>query len=109
MRCGLAQMGRTEPSAWSWPYRPTLTVDLLRLRSSSIRSAGPKEEVTALIEAVLVEAGMDGWEIRTDGPGIVGPGDRIEEIERHVENGCWIYSTTGWTAEGTRLFWIAGK
>lgn len=37
------------------------------------------------------------------------PSDRVEEIERHVENGGWVYSTTGWTAEGTRPLWIAGK
>jgi hypothetical protein len=43
---------------------------------------------------------MDGWRIET-GPLSV-PSDREQEIERHVENGCWVYSTTGWTAEGTR-------
>lgn len=88
---------------------PEVNAGLAALREQLYRECRTKEEATALVEAVLVQAGMEGWEIRTDGPGISGPSDRIEEIERHVENGCWVYSTTGWTADGTRLFWIAGE
>ena len=30
-------------------------------------------------------------------------------FERHVDDGCWIYSTTGWRENGMRVFWVAGK
>lgn len=88
---------------------PEVADGLAAVREQLFIECRTRDEAFALVEAVLVKAGIEGWEIRTDGPGISGPGDRIEEIERHVENGCWVYSTTGWTADGTRLFWIAGK
>lgn len=87
---------------------PEVADGLAAVREQLYSECRTREEATALVEAVLVHAGMEGWEVRTDGPGISGPSDRIEEIERHVENGCWVYTTTGWTGEGTRLFWIAG-
>jgi hypothetical protein len=36
------------------------------------------------------------------------PGDRREEIQAQVDSGCWVYSTTGWTGDGTRMFWVQG-
>lgn len=86
---------------------PEVADGLAAVREQLYSECRTKEEATALVEAVLVQAGMERWEIRSDA-GIAAPNDRIEEIERHVENGCWVYSTTGWTGEGTRLFWIAG-
>jgi hypothetical protein len=47
---------------------------------------------------------VEGWEISIGGRGIIGPSDRIEEIERHVENGCWIYSATGWIRQESLVF-----
>lgn len=86
---------------------PEVADGLAAVREQLYSECRTKEEATALVEAVLVQAGMDGWRIET-GPLSV-PSDREKEIERHVENGCWVYSTTGWTADGTRLFWIAGQ
>jgi len=66
-----------------------------------------RDEAVALVDAALRNAGMEGYRIE-NGPLSV-PNDRGEEIERHVDNGCWVYSMTGWTADGTRQFFIAGK
>jgi hypothetical protein len=68
-----------------------------------------KDEAVAIVRAVLESAGTTGWEIRTDGSTSYGPSDRIEEVERHIAEGCAIYAGTGWTAEGARLYWIGGK
>ena len=106
---GASLDGETRTVTLLMALLPEVHDGLAAVREQLYRECRTKEEATALIEAVLVQAGMEGWEIRTDGPGISGPGDRMEEIERHVENGCWVYSTTGWTADGTRMFWIAGN
>lgn len=106
---GAALDGETRTIELLMALPPAVHDGLAVVREQLYSECRTKGEARALVEAVLVQAGMEGWEIRTDGPGISGPSDRIEQIERHVENGCWVYSTTGWTAEGTRLFWIAGK
>jgi hypothetical protein len=86
---------------------PEVNDGLAAVREQLYRECRTKDEATALVEAVLVQAGMEGWRIET-GPLSV-PSDREDEIERHVDNGCWVYSMMGWTADGTRLFWIAGE
>jgi hypothetical protein len=66
-----------------------------------------RDEAVALIDSVLRDAGMEGYRIENGSLSV--PNDRAEEIEAHVDSGCWVYSTTGWTADGTRMFWIAGN
>ncbi len=68
-----------------------------------------KEDAAQMVKSVLEAAGAEGWELRTDGSISYGPSDRMDEIMRHVDQGCWIYSGTGWTGEGTRLYWVGGK
>ena len=68
-----------------------------------------KDEAVQMVKSALEGAGADAWELRTDGSRSYGPSDRIDEINRHVEQGCWIYSGTGWTADGTRIYWVGGK
>lgn len=86
---------------------PDVRDGLAAVREQLYSECRTKDEATALIEAVLREAGMEDWRIETGSLSV--PVDRAEEIESHVENGCWVYSTTGWTADGTRVVWIAGR
>lgn len=88
---------------------PEVHTDLEVVQEQLYSECRTKDEATALIEAVLREARMENWKIETSSGSPAVPIDRAEEIERHVENGCWVYSTTGWTADGTRVFWIAGN
>jgi hypothetical protein len=88
---------------------PDVRTGLARVQELLYIECRSKDEATALIEAVLRDAGMENWKIETSSGAPAVPIDRAEEIERHVENGCWVYSTTGWTADGTRVFWIAGN
>jgi hypothetical protein len=62
----------------------------------------------ALVAETLNELGERGWELRTGGP-IGGPIDRLDEVQRHVRDGCFIYSGTGWTEDGVRLFYVGGR
>lgn len=86
---------------------PEVNEGLAAVSEQLYRECRTRDEAVALVEAVLRDEGMAGYKIET-GPLSV-PSERVEEIERHVEDGCWVYSTTGWTAEGTRVFWIAGE
>jgi hypothetical protein len=67
-----------------------------------------EDEATDALRRTLAELGEAEWELRTEGA-VSGPADQIDEVERHVEAGCWIYNGTGWTAEGTRLYFLGGR
>jgi hypothetical protein len=108
--CVVASLdGETKTITLLMALSPEVADGLEVVREQLYSECGTREDAYALVEAVLAQAGMENWEIRTDGPGISGPSDRIEEIERHVDNGCWVYTTTGWTDAGKRVFWIAGS
>lgn len=85
---------------------PDVRNGLDAVREQLYRECRTRDEAAALVESVLVEAGMQDWRVESGGLSV--PNDRAEQIERHVANGCWVYSTTGWRADGTRIFWIAG-
>lgn len=76
------------------------------VREQLYRECRTRDEAVALVDAALQDAGMEGYRIENGSLGV--PIDRAEGIEAHVAGGCWVYSTTGWTADGTRLFWVAG-
>ena len=86
---------------------PQARVGLDAVREQLYRECRTRDEAVALVDAVLRDAGMKGYRIESGSLGV--PNDRADEIEAHVDSGCWVYSTTGWTADGTRLFWVAGN
>lgn len=88
---------------------PELEESLAAAAEQLLYECHTKDEAVAIVRAVLETAGTTGWEIRTDGSTSYGPDERIDEIERHVAEGCAIYAGTGWTGEGVRLYWIGGK
>lgn len=66
-----------------------------------------KDDAVAMVASTLSGFGETGWEIR--GSDLVGgPLDRLDEIKRHAEAGCAVYSGTGMTPEGTRQYYIGG-
>lgn len=67
-----------------------------------------RQEAVDYLTSMLIRLEEVNFEIRTDGPfGI--PLDRVDEVLRHVEAGCWVYSGTGWTAQGRALFFLSGR
>ncbi|HSK47434.1 MAG TPA: hypothetical protein VLA05_05450 [Coriobacteriia bacterium] len=66
-----------------------------------------REAAITRLDERLRAAGQDNFEIRTDGP-VGAPRERFDEVMRHVERGCFIYSGPGWTADGQPLFFLAG-
>lgn len=87
--------------------RPEVKTALAAIAARLIEECHTKDEAAELVRAALEAAGSTGWELRTDG-GVMGPIDRIEEVRAHFQAGCWIYSGTGYTDDGTRLYWIGG-
>jgi hypothetical protein len=67
-----------------------------------------KEEAVGHVTAVLRALGETDVQVRTDGP-LTAPLKRVDEVARHVEAGCWVYSGTGWTAEGSRVYYVSGR
>jgi hypothetical protein len=65
-------------------------------------------EAAALVRSVLESHGVVDPDVRTDGP-VGGPLDQLEAIQQHVDDGCFIYATVGYTAEGHRIFYLAGN
>ncbi len=66
-----------------------------------------KDDATAAVDTVLRASGIADWEVRSDGP-VAGPLEKLDGIIAHVRSGCFIYSGTGLSAEGRRIFYVVG-
>jgi hypothetical protein len=88
--------------------RPEVKEALMLVADELLNLCLGKEEAAGLITSALTGLGETGWQLRTDGP-IGGPLDRLDEVERHVDAGCFIYSGTGLTADGGRVYYIGGR
>lgn len=88
--------------------RPEVKSALFEIANELLDDCLSEGEAMARVRNVLESLGEENWELRTDGP-IGGPIERIDEIQRHVDAGCFIYSGTGWTQGGVRLFFVGGR
>jgi hypothetical protein len=77
------------------------------VREELYRRCLGKDEAARFIVSVLRGVGETDPEIRADGP-IVLPEASGEAVQRHVDNGCFIYSGMTWTANGEPVYMIAG-
>lgn len=91
-----------------WALSPKVREGLEQLRDDLLNECLSRDEAADRVRAILRKAGEVEWELRMGGR-VNAPSDRIEEARAHIAAGCWIYSGTGWTADGTRLFWIGGN
>jgi hypothetical protein len=99
--------GQTRTITLFMALTPEVNDGLAAVREELYSECLTRDEAVARVDQVLRAGGMEGYRIESGSLSV--PSDRVEEIERHVANGCWVYSTTGWTADGTRVFWIAGE
>lgn len=67
-----------------------------------------REQAEALINETLTGIGESGYEIRSDGP-LAAPLSARDEVLRHVDRGCWVYSASGVDSDGMRIHFIFGK
>jgi hypothetical protein len=88
--------------------RPQVKAALYHAANRLLDECMSQEEATSLVSSVLADLDELRWEIQSTGL-VGGPLNRLDEVERHVAAGCWVYTGTGWTADGTRLFYIGGK
>jgi len=88
--------------------RPEVKEALAAVAARLLAECLTKDQAAATLTAALQGIGEVGWELRTDGP-IGGPLDQQEQIKQHVAQGCFIYSGTGWSADGQRRYFIAGQ
>lgn len=88
--------------------RPEVGAALSRVANTLLERCFDQGDATFLVASVLNTLGESGWEIQNDGP-VGGPLGRLDEVERHVEAGCYVYAGTGWTSEGLRLYFVSGR
>lgn len=86
---------------------PRTQAVLERVREQLLETCVSREEAIELVRAALETAGVVDPDVRAGGP-VGGPVDRLQEIQEHVESGCYIYSTASLTAEGGRIYYVAG-
>jgi hypothetical protein len=87
--------------------RPETREALSAFAERSYRDCLTQAQAMDAVSAILDKFHETAWTLRTDGP-VGGPLDRLDAIVEHVRKGCWIYSGTGSTADGQRLYYIAG-
>lgn len=63
------------------------------------------DEAERFLKTQLSRVGEVHFRIRTDGA-LVGPIGQMERVARHFESGCTVFSSTGWDADGTRIYYL---
>lgn len=83
---------------------PEVREALKRLPDEMMETCFSERDAVAYVSSALRNQGMRDFEVRTDGP--VGiPLDRGDEVLRHLEAGCWIFSAMGWK-DGRPVFFV---
>lgn len=80
---------------------------LERVQENSYANCLTERQVADMLIASLAELGHADFDIRTSGR-LVAPTDHYEEVENHVLSGCWVYSASAASADGTRTFLLTG-
>ena len=86
---------------------PTLSAALQSLNTALLGACFGKEEATALVTSVLSAVGETDFTVSTDGP-LAFPLGQGDAVRSHVASGCFVYSATGWDAEGRQVVYIIG-
>lgn len=86
----------------------SLRQSLQAVAETSYERCLKRDEATSLVTDALAGHPEIEWRIRGDAP-IGGPIDQLDAIVAHVKSGCFIYSGTGMSDEGMRLFFVVGQ
>lgn len=78
------------------------------VRDNSYDRCLTERDATDMLTTTLTALGQADFEVRVDGP-LSAPMDRWDEIEHHIRAGCWVYSGTGLSADGQRIFYLVGE
>lgn len=86
---------------------PAVRSALERVQENSYANCLTERQAADMLTASLAELGRTDFDIKTTGR-LVAPTDRYEEVENHVLSGCWVYSTSAVSEDGTRTFLLTG-
>jgi len=86
---------------------PRVRAAITKVADELLERCLAKDDAVRLLNAAVTSAGETGSLVRTDGP-IGGPIGSLDRVRTHVDQGCWVYSSTGWTKDGTRVYYLAG-
>jgi hypothetical protein len=88
--------------------RPQVRAALADFGNRLLDECLTRDQATRALQSLLNGLGETGWALRTDGP-IGGPLSRLDEVQPHVDAGCFIYSGTGSSADGQEVFYLGGR
>lgn len=66
-----------------------------------------KDQATELISSVLTGIGVTDFSVITDGP-LGYPIGQEEAVRSRIASGCFVYSASGFTADGVPTFYLSG-
>jgi len=92
----------------SYAQSPELQIAIEEVRAQLLKECLSEPDATELLRSEIERLGDRKYEIRTDGP-VGGPPESLAAIEAHVNGGCTVYSGSGWGADGTHLYFLAGR
>jgi len=88
--------------------RPEVRIALEKVRDQLLGECLDRNSAVEVLRSALEEEDERDFLIRTDGP-VGGPPGEYSAVVEHVMDGCFVYSTTGWTEDGIRLYYLAGQ
>lgn len=87
-------------------FAPEVAGALTQVSAELMATCYDEQKAVERVTSVLSRLGVADFIVRTDG-GLAVPLDNAEEVLRHVEAGCWVYSGTGWDEDGRPLFFVS--
>jgi hypothetical protein len=89
--------------------RPEVKQAIDAVAEQLLRDCLDRPHAEDLLRGALASVGASNdYELHTNGSE-AGPIEREAEVHAHFEAGCWIYSGSGWLADGTPIYVIGGK
>lgn len=66
-----------------------------------------KDQAVELTSSMLTSMGVSDFSIVTDGP-LAIPDGQEAAIQSHIASGCFVYSMSGWSADGKPMYYLSG-
>jgi hypothetical protein len=86
---------------------PGVTEAMNGVRADLMDRCLGRTEAIEYISSVLQSAGVEDFEVRTDGPFAFPLADQ-DAVRAHVADGCYVYSLSGHSAGGTPTYYLSG-
>ncbi len=105
--CGSGELCIFYNSDFDGPLAPEVNAALVTMSDHTLDNCLGRDDAIRYVRSTLDALGERGYEIRTDGM-LAAPADRWDDAKRQFDAGCYVFSGTGRTADGTAVFFLTG-